>query len=77
MNLTRIVRLMRTVIAELDLDLGGLTVYTEAATGAYAVTAVLAALAHAQRVYALARDNRYATSDHALAETKALAQAAA
>jgi hypothetical protein len=76
MNLTRIVRLMRTVIAELDLDLSGLTVYTEAATGAYAVTAVLGALARAQRVYALARDNRYATSDQALAETKALAQAA-
>jgi hypothetical protein len=67
---------MRTAVAELDLDLSGLTVYTEAATGAYAVTAVLAALAGAQKVYALARDNRYATGGQALAETKALAQAA-
>ncbi|MGN6582731.1 MAG: hypothetical protein ACTHJV_03400, partial [Rhizobiaceae bacterium] len=38
----------------LDLDLAGLTVVTEAATGAYASTAVIAALAGA-RVHACAR----------------------
>ena len=76
MNVTRTVRLMRAAVAEFELDLGGLTVYTEAATGGYAVTAVLAALAGAQKVYALARDNRYARSAQALAETKALARAA-
>lgn len=76
MNVTRIVRLMRTAIAELNLDLGGLTVYTEAATGAYTVTSVLAALAGAQKVYALACDNRYAASAQAVAETQTLARAA-
>ena len=43
-------------IKVLDLDLSGLNVVTEAATGAYACTAVIAALAGARKVHAIARD---------------------
>ena len=56
----RLVRLMTAAIERCELDLSGRVVLTEAATGAYAVTPVLAALAGAQ-VYALAAATRYAT----------------
>jgi hypothetical protein len=55
----QLVVLMREAIRRCDLGLRGLTVLTEAASGAYAVTPVLAALAGAARVFALARDSRY------------------
>jgi len=51
--------LMREAIRRCELELSGITVMTEAASGAYAVTPVLAALAGAKRVFALARDSRY------------------
>lgn len=65
---------MRERIAALDLDLTGLTIVTEAATGAYACTAGLAAMAGARRIYALARDTaRHGTAADAAAATLALA----
>ena len=51
----RVERLVREAIERLALDLSGLTIYTEAATGPFAVTAPLAARAGAERVIALAR----------------------
>jgi len=51
--------LMREAIKSNGLDLTGMTVLTEAASGAYGVTAVIAALANARRVYALARSSAY------------------
>jgi hypothetical protein len=60
----------------LDLDLAGLTVVTEAATGAYASTAVIAALAGA-RVHACARHTRnHGSAEEAIAATRQLAQMA-
>ena len=57
----------------LDLDLSGMTVITEAATGAYAVTAVIAAMAGA-RVHAIARDTeRHGSFEDAVAATVSLA----
>ena len=53
----RLVRLMTAAIERCQLDLAGQVVLTEAATGAYAVTPVLAALAGAQ-VCALAAATR-------------------
>jgi hypothetical protein len=55
----RLVRLVRRSVAECDLDLDGATVLTEAATGAYVVTPVVAALGRAKRVLALTRDTQY------------------
>ncbi len=64
---------MRRRIAVLGLDLTGLTVVTEAATGAYAVTAVIAAMAGA-RVHAVARDTeRHGSFEDAVAATVSLA----
>lgn len=64
---------MLAAIDRLDLALGGRTVLTEAATGAYAVTPVLAALAGA-RVLALGNGTRHATADEIHAATMGLAQ---
>jgi hypothetical protein len=53
----QMLRIIHERIAELGLDLSQANVVTEAATGAYACTAVIAALAGARRVHALARGN--------------------
>jgi hypothetical protein len=67
---------MRARIAALGLDLGGLNVITEAATGAYACTAVIAAMAGA-RVTALARDTvRHGSARDAFDATLGLARLA-
>ena len=67
----------RTRIAALGLDLTGLEVVTEAATGAYACTAVIAAMAGARRVVCTARDTaRYGRFEDAAAATLALARQA-
>jgi hypothetical protein len=50
---------MRRAITATELDLSGLTILTEAASGAYATTAVIAAMAGAERVYAFARPSRH------------------
>lgn len=70
-----VVASMRTRIEALGLDLRGLTVVTEAATGAYAVTAPIAAMAGA-RVHAFTRATRHGTAAEAAAETLGLAAAA-
>ena len=71
----RLVRLMTAAIQRCGLDLAGRVVLTEAATGAYAVTPVLAALAGA-RVYALAAATPYATARELAAGTAELARLA-
>jgi hypothetical protein len=58
----RLVRLMSAAIDRCRLDLAGRTVLTEAASGAYVVTPVLAAMAGAH-VCALAAGTSYASSD--------------
>ena len=59
----KIMREDRFVIEQLidkfQLDLSGLTVYTEAANGAYRLTPILTALAGAEYVYAQTRDSRF------------------
>jgi hypothetical protein len=60
-------------IAATGLDLSGLAVVTEAATGAYRATAVIAARAGARRVVALARDTRHGTAADAARATMGLA----
>lgn len=71
----RVSRLMQRCIDELELDLGGLTVFTEAATGPYLHTPILAALAGAERVFALAADTSYGSKE-AIAATTGEAAAA-
>ncbi len=51
--------LMASLVDKFALDLSGLSVYTEAASGAYLLAPVLAAVAGAKKVYAQTRDSRY------------------
>jgi hypothetical protein len=71
----RLIRLMGEAIGRCELDLTGRTVLTEAASGAYVVTPVLAALAGAH-VHALARSTAYATTAELTAVTVELARLA-
>jgi hypothetical protein len=71
----RLARLIDAAIGRCQLDLSGRTVLTEAATGAYAVTPVLAARAGAD-VLALARATAYATARELAAGTAELARLA-
>jgi len=69
-------RLMRDRIRATGLDLRGLTVLTEAATGAYAATPVIAAMAGAERVWAFTRSSRHGTAAQVGIVTRALARSA-
>src|SRR5688572_485254 len=59
-------------VSRLNLDLEGKVVLTEAATGAYIVTPVIAALAGAE-VYAFTKDTRYRSVEEVKKQTHALA----
>lgn len=72
----RLLKLMAAAIERCQLDLSGTVVLTEAATGAYVVTPVLAALAGAQRVLALARPTRHGTVQEIAGQTMGLARLA-
>jgi hypothetical protein len=76
LNTRRLVHLMRAAVERCRLDLRGTTVLTEAATGAYAVTPVLAAMAGADRVIARTRGTRYGTVAEIAKLTADLARAA-
>ncbi len=72
-------RLNRALPAQLinhfAVDLSGLTVYTEAASGAYLLTPIIAALAGARKVFAQTRDSRFATAEVVCRETMRAAAA--
>lgn len=76
LNPHRLVALMRQAIERCDLQLHNTTVLTEAATGAYAVTPVIAAMAGAKKVIALTQNSRYGTIEDVIAQTQQLAQIA-
>ena len=76
LNPARLTRLVTRAVRACALDLTGLVVFTEAASGAYVVTPVLAAAAGAERVIAIARTTRYGHSDDVTTVTRQLARAA-
>ena len=59
MNIKRIKKLIPDAIDAYNLDLSGLTVFTEAASGNYIVTPLIAALAGSVRVFAITQNSRY------------------
>ena len=59
MNIKRIEKLIGNAIDTYDLDLSGLTVFTEAASGNYVVTPLIAALAGSDQVFAITRNSRH------------------
>ncbi|GAB1471005.1 hypothetical protein MASR2M66_18830 [Chloroflexota bacterium] len=71
-NPLRLLSLLRRQISFLQLDLSGLTILTEAASGPYTVTPIIASLAGAKRVIAMTRNSHYATVDEVISQTRAL-----
>lgn len=71
-NPKRLIKLIKETISKHQLDLTGLTVLTEAASGPYMVTPVIAALAGAKRVIALTRDSQYGSFELVTQQTRAL-----
>lgn len=69
----RLLRLIRQSIAGCSLDLRGSVVLTEAATGPYVVTPVVAAMAGAKCVYAITRASRHGTVEEISRDTEDLA----
>lgn len=59
MNEPRVFHLINNAINTFNLNLSGLTVLTEAASGYYVVTPLIATLAGADKVFAVTKDSRY------------------
>ncbi len=76
LNPHRLVSLMRQAVERCDLQLQNAIVLTEAATGAYAVTPVVAAMAGAEKVFALTKSSRYGTIEQVKTLTQQLADIA-
>ncbi|QNN55121.1 hypothetical protein H9L09_17015 [Nocardioides mesophilus] len=64
---------MRECVEQMRIDLSGAVVLTEAATGPYVVTPVLAALAGAREVIGVTRESRYGTVEEVRRATLGLA----
>lgn len=71
-NVRRVATLIDKTIAHFKLDLSGLTILTEAASGPYVVTPIIAARAGASKVIALTRDSDYARAKTVIEQTRAL-----
>jgi hypothetical protein len=76
LNPKRLVALMHEAVARLRLDLSGAVVLTEAASGAYVVTPVLAAMAGADQVFCISRTTRHGSFEEISANTQRLAKSA-
>jgi hypothetical protein len=76
LNPHRLVSLMRQAILRCDLQLNNIKVLTEAATGAYAVTPILAAMAGAEKVFSLAQSSSYGTVEQVIEQIQRLAEIA-
>ncbi len=61
MNLPRVRRLVEAAICEFDLNLKNINVFTEAASGYYVLTPIIAACSRARNVFGITRDSRYGT----------------
>lgn len=70
----RLFRLVPEIIRHFRLNLDGLTVYTEAASGPYLYTPILACCAGARQVIAYTCDSAYATAEEVVRNTISAAQ---
>ncbi len=61
-NCVRVKRLIDSAIADFSLDLRGISVLTEAASGPFVVTPLIAALAGAKQTIAVTKDSAYGTA---------------
>jgi len=67
-------QLANELIQKMALTLDGLTIYTEAANGAYLLSPILAATAGASKVYTQTRDSRFGKADKVILDTLKLAE---
>lgn len=70
----RVMSIVDRLIDELELDLSGLAVFTEAASGPYLWTPLIAARAGARAVYAYAQSSHYASADDVEKQTRIASQ---
>jgi hypothetical protein len=70
----RIAHLLDELQQRFALDLSGLSIFTEAASGRYMHAPILVARAGARRVYAVTRDSNYASAESVMAETREAAE---
>lgn len=70
----RIKRLIREFIGKLNLDLSGLVVLTEAASGNYVCTPLIAAMANAENVIALSKNSRHGYAQDIIDNTLSMAK---
>jgi hypothetical protein len=73
MDVKRLVRLAAASVADMRIDLEGAVVVTEAATGAYAITPIIAALAGARHVYGFTRSTPHGSVAEVVRQTRDLA----
>ena len=66
-------RLISEAVDKLELDLSGLVVLTEAATGRYGCTPLICARAGCERVFALTRDSKYGSAEKVIRDTRSAA----
>ncbi len=74
MNRHRIDRSINEYLKRFKLDLKGLTLYTECASGYYAYLPILAAMAGADKIFALSRDTRYGKKEELKANLMGLSR---
>jgi hypothetical protein len=73
MDAKRLLRLAEESISRMQIDLDDTVVVTEAATGAYAITPVIAAMAGARQVYGFTRSTPYGSISEVSRQTHELA----
>jgi len=72
-NLPRFANLIKKSIHKLELNLDGLVILTEAASGYYVCTPLIAAMSGSEKVYAYVRDSKYGKAKDIIANTGKLA----
>jgi hypothetical protein len=73
-DMARLARLSRDAVARMSIDLSDIQVLTEAATGPFAATAVIASLAGASEVVAVTRDSKWGKANDAISAVRSLAE---
>lgn len=73
-NILRSIELIKKSIDFNKLDFKGLTIFTEAASGEYIYTPIIAAMAGAEKVYAKTNDSKYASKEEVKRDTFLLAK---
>eukprot|EP00831_Metopus_contortus_P041236 TRINITY_DN3232_c0_g1_i10.p3 TRINITY_DN3232_c0_g1~~TRINITY_DN3232_c0_g1_i10.p3 ORF type:complete len:356 (+),score=46.41 TRINITY_DN3232_c0_g1_i10:2011-3078(+) len=73
-NPKRSINLIYKAIEFTKLNLNGLTVFTEAASGEFIYTPIIAALGRAKKVYAITKDSKYAAKDDVKKKTMLFAE---